>query len=1707
MTKRFKKIVYTSFLLVFLLGYIGTIVPGSVIASLFDLEVYAEGDPMLIDSVSVENEAILDTIGSNEHLTPNWFTTSAYLTDESYSVSNVRWYNGEITIDEETSLADFDAIHGEIEISITNGDEFNFSDEMTQSDFLFNMMEIDDFLYVSPTKVKIYVTIAVENSSSEVEVETITINSATLSYIAGETPQFTAVSAETNLYNVEYEKFTNINTGEFLYSDNNLNVGNLITTFQGGETYSYEIKITPISSTVPLENATTLVMVNNDTYSLVFTGSNANAVYDDSDGSITFYGVPNISIAGETTYTLTFETNGGDPLNALTRPENSVVDLTDPNYIPTKQNYEFEGWYSDVGLQNKITSITLDENKTVYANWTEVQTPVQNYTVTYSLSGLLSSNNTTQITNEQNYTTTLSVDPNLIPGEGVLSYSLPNNIMVQIGEETYDAGDVNYSSQTGTLTIPKSLITGNITIIAPAMALIAKPTASTTTFTYDGGVKELIVTGYYDSLMDRTGTTVATNAGNYSATYSLSDATYMWSDGTSGPVAINWTINKANNTVTITMGDWEYGSTPANPVVTGIQGNAQYTVYYKVKGANDSTYTETKPTNVGEYTVRVVTNETQNYLSASDTDDFEITTTGITQYAKPTASVTSFTYNGSVRELSVTGYDESVMTRTGVTTAVDADSYSVTYTLKDTNTTAWSDGTTDPVVINWIINKAQNTVNVTMADWEYGATPSDPVVTGIQGNVNYTVLYKERGALDSTYEENKPTAVGQYTVKVVTDVTQNYLSASATYDFEITAPAITKYPKPTASTTSFTYDGTLKTLAVTGYNEAGMLMSGDISATNAGDYTVVYTLNPYTAWDDDSTDAVIINWTIEKANNTVTVTMEDWVYGNAAPSPSVTGIKGNAQYTVYYKVRNANDSTYTATVPSEIGEYTIKAVTAETPNYLSAYDTDDFEIIAPANPPVEKPTASVTSFSYDGTEKTLNVTGYNDAFMNVTGNLKGTDVGSYSVIYTLKDTTIYKWEDDTTDPVIINWTITKGQNNLSVTLANWEYGTTPKTPVVTGNYDNAEYLVQYKERGANDDTYISTVPSEIGQYTVKVVVPETEHYLGGIATADFEITEHVSQKYAKPEAGMAKFTYDGTEKMLVVTGYDETVMTRTGDVTATNAGNYSVTYTLKNDSDTWEDDTTDPVTFNWVINKVTISNLKVTLEDWKYGEQPNKPVVTGNYGLPYTVQYKSRVGTSSYTDEVPTEVGSYRVKIEIAASSNNDYAVATGNFDILDNTVYVDLPQLVNKRYIYTGSPITVETIYQQDYVTVTGITYTEIGTYQARFSLKQDNYIWADKTREDKVIEWNIASAAPEVKTSYTYNSTKLTITKDPSVTGYQIKECNSKGGSCKQIYKGTNTTYTHTKRKYNTTYYYKVRSYTTEGGNTTYGPYTDLISIKASLPAPKLKASQNRYQEVKLTWNKVDGAQKYYLYRCNEDGSGCKNIKTLTGTKFYDKTGKEGVTYKYKVRAYRQSKYGKYSSLVEGLRLNDDLTVKVKNTAYLTNTINIKYKEGATKYEVYKSADNRRWTLIKTINVTDSTEITDEGINVKDKKDLKFNKKYYYRVRAHNGVNYTSYTTKNTTTSFVNAVTVTATTDRTDNIKLSWDKSTGAEKYYIYTCDASGNNCTQLATTTSNSYTDKKAKAGKTVYYKVRAYKAKKYSKYSNLAEGLRITETIGE
>lgn len=73
--------------------------------------------------------------------------------------------------------------------------------------------------------------------------------------------------------------------------------------------------------------------------------------------------------SASTTYTLTFETNGGNAIAKVTKNKGTTIDLA--QYAPTKSGATFEGWYADKGLTKKITSVKLDANTTVYAKWTE----------------------------------------------------------------------------------------------------------------------------------------------------------------------------------------------------------------------------------------------------------------------------------------------------------------------------------------------------------------------------------------------------------------------------------------------------------------------------------------------------------------------------------------------------------------------------------------------------------------------------------------------------------------------------------------------------------------------------------------------------------------------------------------------------------------------------------------------------------------------------------------------------------------------------------------------------------------------------------------------------------------------------------------------------------------------------------------------------------------------------------------------------------------------------------------------------------------------------------------------------------------------------------------------------------------------------------------------------------------------------------------
>lgn len=65
---------------------------------------------------------------------------------------------------------------------------------------------------------------------------------------------------------------------------------------------------------------------------------------------------------------LFFATDGGSTFRPLELPRGTKVNLN--NYIPTKEEYEFDGWYSSPREQvERLTEITLDENSVVWAKW------------------------------------------------------------------------------------------------------------------------------------------------------------------------------------------------------------------------------------------------------------------------------------------------------------------------------------------------------------------------------------------------------------------------------------------------------------------------------------------------------------------------------------------------------------------------------------------------------------------------------------------------------------------------------------------------------------------------------------------------------------------------------------------------------------------------------------------------------------------------------------------------------------------------------------------------------------------------------------------------------------------------------------------------------------------------------------------------------------------------------------------------------------------------------------------------------------------------------------------------------------------------------------------------------------------------------------------------------------------------------------------
>ena len=138
----------------------------------------------------------------------------------------------------------------------------------------------------------------------------------------------------------------------------------------------------------------------------------------------------------------------------------------------------------------------------------------------------------------------------------------------------------------------------------------------------------------------------------------VSDSGTYWVQVTDGSSiktsnAINVDITKADGTASVSLSDWTYGETAKAPVPTSAtNGTDNVTYLYKVKDADDTTYSDTLPINAGDYTVKATFAATDNYNEVTATADFTIAKA--TPAVAISASPSNLTGGGLV-ELTVSG--------------------------------------------------------------------------------------------------------------------------------------------------------------------------------------------------------------------------------------------------------------------------------------------------------------------------------------------------------------------------------------------------------------------------------------------------------------------------------------------------------------------------------------------------------------------------------------------------------------------------------------------------------------------------------------------------------------------------------------------------------------------------------------------------------------------------------------------------------------------------------------------------------------------------------------------------------------------------------------------------------------------------------------------------------------------------------------------
>lgn len=630
------------------------------------------------------------------------------------------------------------------------------------------------------------------------------------------------------------------------------------------------------------------------------------------------------------------------------------------------------------------------------------------------------------------------------------------------------------------------------------------------------------------------------------------------------------------------------------------------------------------------------------------------------------------------------------------TSVGDAGTRTFKATFTPTNTNDYA--TVENIDVTVTVNPKPITVTITdIADQQYTGSQIKPAVT-VTGdnktlvlNTDYTVEYganKNVGA-DSGSVTVKAKGGSNYTFS---DTTKNFNIVAQAGQVSISGDLNVTYPNiiPDVTINKHGSDGDVTVYYYT--NDACTEGKSTTKPTNAGNYWAKAEMSAGTNY--GSAISNVIAFTIKRASITPWVNITGWTYGDIANEPVVNGNTGNGNVKIEYKLKNADDNSYSTTAPTNAGTYTIRAAIAETTNYVAAVTSMDF-VISPKD--ISNVTiGNISNQTYsgnailprpvvmDGSKELIPNTDFTYDYEN------NINVGTTAIVKVIG-------KGNYSGSASKEFTIVRADLSITVDIIGWTVGGNPNKPTVSGNLGNGTVTYQYKVKGANDDTYSPTVPTAIGNYTVKATVAQTANYNEATATADFVISEKAVQKITAEDITV---TYGDLNKKVFGTTNGNGIITytvksgedviavdsRTGALSIKRVGTATVTVAASETASHSADEkditvTVEPKKITAPVGDTTVYTYNGREQIYNIAENDaytvigNKQTAANEAGYTVTVSLKDTVNYCWSDNSTDNKIYTFTIKkatITIAAKNKSAY-------------VNDAIPQLTNSGYVISG--------------------------------------------------------------------------------------------------------------------------------------------------------------------------------------------------------------------------------------------------------------------------------------------------------------------------------------------------------------------------------------------------------------------------------------